>query len=227
MDKLLEAAAIAWNPIGEVRRRLEDGSFTFKSVLAPFVGIIVGCNLFAIAAQKFFYETLLERLGSELPVHPLTNSDYALQMMSALGVLLPVAAVSLLPESAFHPRGRSTTGAALLVTAAAWAFYGAAVGSVIYFFAGALASANPLQGLQFYVFIGGPILIGMAGLLIFFWFRIMMSVLGYSGGQVAGITVVAIIVEAALVWFLASVLAASPEFQEQAQVLGDRLATGS
>jgi hypothetical protein len=212
MEKLLESAAIAWNPIREVRRRLAAGTLTTAAVVGPFIGIVIACNLFGMASQRFFYDTLLASVGTAMPVHPLTDSDYARQMLSALGVLLPVGAVSLLPASV-HAMGRSTTGAAVLVTSASWAFYGAAVSAPVYFFAGVLASADPELGLRVFVFVGGPLLIATLGLIIFFWCRIMLTVLHYSGPQVLAISVVVLVVEAALVAFFASVLAASPQYQ--------------
>jgi hypothetical protein len=94
MEKFLEAAALAWNPIGEVRRRMSSGTLTVSSALIPFIGIVIACNLFALGAQNFFLESLLYKTGGKLPDHPLLTSGYAHRLLSALGVLVPVGAVS-------------------------------------------------------------------------------------------------------------------------------------
>jgi hypothetical protein len=206
MEKFLEAAAIAWNPIGEVRRRMEAGTLTVGTVLVPFIGIVIGCNLFAVGAQKFFWESMLYAAGSSLPNHPLMTSDYAQRLMAAIGVLIPVGAVSLLPAGAFHPPGRSTTVATILVVAAAWAFYGAAIGVPVYFIAGLLATVNPVLGLQTYVWLGIPMGIGIAVLVLFFWFRVTLSVLRLKGSRVIGISLVALVAGALVAGFIMSVL---------------------
>lgn len=201
MEKFLEAAAIAWNPIGEVRRRMESGTLTVGSVLVPFIGIIIACNLFVLGAQKFFWESVFYTAGIKIPDNPLMVSDYAQRLMSAIGVLLPAAAVSLLPARVFGPVGRSTTVAGILVVAAGWAFYGAAIGVPLYFFTGALATVNPELGLSIYILLSLPVAIGIISLTLFFWFRIMLSVLELSGAQTAIITLTALAAEALLVAF--------------------------
>jgi hypothetical protein len=188
MEKFLEAAAIAWNPIGEVRRRMRSGTLTVGSVLVPFIAIVIACNLFAEGAQTFFWESVLHSGGGKLPNHPLMSSDYAKRLMSAIGVLVPAAAVWLLPAGVFHPPGRGPTIAAILVVAAAWAFYGAAIGVPIFFVAGALATVNPDLGLSAYYLLGIPMSIGLFGLTLFFWLRITLSVLGLGVAQVTAIS---------------------------------------
>jgi hypothetical protein len=202
MEKLLKAAAIAWNPIGEVRRRMESETLTVGSVLVPFIGIVIACNLFGIGAQKFFYESVLYKAGGALPANPLITSDNAQRLMSALGVLVPVAAVSLLPARTFYPQGRSATVSAMLVVAAAWAFYGAAIGVPVYFVAGALATVNLELGLNTYVLLSIPMIIVVIGLTLFFWFRITLSVLELRGVQVICISIVAIIALALVAGFI-------------------------
>jgi hypothetical protein len=203
MEKFLEAAAIAWNPIGEVQRRMGSGSLTVGSVLVPFIGIVIACNLFGLGAQKFFWESVLYKAGSQLPHHPLMMSGYAQRLMSALGVLVPVGAVSLLPAGVFHPAGRSATGAAMLVVAAAWAFYGAAIGVPVHFVAGVLSTVNLELGLRAYMLLSILMSIGITALTLFFWFRITLSVLELSGAQVIGISLVAVIALALVAGFLA------------------------
>lgn len=209
MEKFLEAAAIAWNPIGEVRRRMSSGTLTAGSVLVPFIGIVIACNLFTAGAQKFFWESVLYAAGGQLPEHPLM-SVYAQRLMSAIGVLAPIAAVSLLPSGIFQPPGRSATIAAILVVAAAWAFYGAVIGVPVYFVTGALATVNLELGLTANALLSIPMFIVILGLLLFFWLRITLSVLELSGTQVLGISIVAIIAVALMAGFVSFVVLASP-----------------
>jgi hypothetical protein len=117
-------------------------------VVAPFIGIAIVCNLFAFTAQKFFFGIVLSQLGAEMPDHPLVSEDFSQRMMSALGILVPVGAVSLLPGTAFQPAGRSPTLAAMIVIGAAWAFYGAAIGAPVHFVSGALATVDVYLGLR-------------------------------------------------------------------------------
>jgi hypothetical protein len=201
MDKFLEAAAIAWNPIGESRRRMKSGTLTAGSVLVPFIGIVIACNLFALGAQKFFFQSVLYATGGKLPNDPLMTNDFAQRLMSALGVLVPAGAVSLLPTRIFNSSGRSATVASILVVAAGWAFYGAVLSIPLYFFPGALATVNPALGMNAYVLLIVPIGIGIIGLTLYFWFRIMLSVLKLNGPQVAIITLVALTAGAVLVGF--------------------------
>ena len=98
----------------------------------------------------------------------------------------------------------------MLVVAAAWAFYGAAIGVPIYFIAGVLATSNLEMGLIALNLMGYPVTIGVIGLTLFFWFRITLSVLELSGAQVFGISIVAIIAEALLLGFFSIVFLASP-----------------
>jgi hypothetical protein len=202
MEKLLRAAAIAWNPIGVVRRRMESGTLTVGSVLVTFIGIVIACNLFGIGAQKFFIESVLYKAGGQLPANPMITSDYAQRLMSALGVLVPVGAVSLLPAGVFHPSGRGATVSAMLVVAAAWAFYGAAIGVPVHFVSGALATVDLELGLRTYMLLGIPMSIAIIGLTIFFWFRITLSVLELRVAQVIGISMVAIIAIALVAGFI-------------------------
>jgi hypothetical protein len=209
MEKLLKAAAIAWNPIGEVRRRMESETLTVGSVLVPFIGIVIACNLFGIGSQKFFFEAVLYKAGAQLPEHPLITSDYAQRLMSAIGVLVPAGAVALLPAGVFFPAGRSATVSSMLVVAAAWAFYGAAIGVPVHFIAGALATVNLELGLTAYALLGIPMVLVIIGLTIFFWFRITLSVLELGGARVIGISIVAIIAGALLTGFFVFVGLAS------------------
>lgn len=209
MEKFLKSAAIAWNPIGEARRRLQSGELTFGAVVAPFVGIVIACNLFSMTAQGFFTETLLGELGAQLPDNPLLQNNFAQQMMSTLGVLVPVGAVALLPAGAFRPAGRSATLAGILVVAAGWAFYGAALGAVVYFFSGALATVSADLGLTALALLAVPMVLAIVALTLFFWLRTAFSVLRLTGAQVAGISVVALIALGVLTGFMLVVASGS------------------
>jgi len=209
MEQFLKAAAIAWNPIGEVRRRMGLGSLTVGSVLVPYISIVIACNLFFVGAQKFFFETVFAAIQVASPEHALTSSEYALRLMSVILVLVPAGAVSLLPPRVFHPPGRSATIAAILVVAAAWAFYGAAIGVPVYFLAGTLATVSPELGLNTLFLLSFPMTIGVAGLTLFFWFRIMLSVLGLNGASVTAVTLTSLIAGSLVVAFFVFVILAS------------------
>jgi hypothetical protein len=90
----------------------------------------------------------------------------------------------------------------MLVVAAAWAFYGAAIGVPVYFVAGALATVNLELGLNTYVLLSIPMIIVVIGLTLFFWFRITLSVLELRGVQVICISIVAIIALALVAGFI-------------------------
>lgn len=201
MEKFLEAATIAWNPIGEARRRWYSGELTFGTVLVPFIGIVIACNLFAGTAQAFFMETLAYQIGAEVPEHPLLNNDFALRFMSAIGVLAPVGLVAALPASVFDPPGRSATVATMLIVAAASSFYGAAVGSLVYFVSGALITTDLEFGFQVFEWMSILAIIGLIALVIWFWLRICRSILELGSGQIVGISLVAIVASALLVAF--------------------------
>ena len=210
MEKLLESAAIAWNPIGEVRRRMQLGTLSAGTVLVPFIGIVISCNLLAGAAQEFFFGALLLQAGGQMPDHLLLTSDFGQRFMSAIGVLVPLGAVAVLPARVFHPPGRSATVAAMLVVAAAWAFYGAAIGIPVYFVAGALATVDLELGWTAFVLLSIPSNLVIFGLTLFFWFRVTLSVLRLSGTRVTGISLVAAVAEAPVVWFILFVAQGSP-----------------
>jgi hypothetical protein len=209
LEKFLEAMAIAWNPIGQVRRKLTDGSLTLGSVLIPFIGIVVACNLFAAGAQKFFWESALYAAGGELPGYPLMNSDFAQRFLSAIGVLVPLGAAALLPARFFDPRGRNATLAAMLVVAAAWAFYGAAISVPVNIVAGALANVDLMLMLRVYLLASVLVIIGILGLTLFFWFRIMVSVLKLSTTHVIGISLTVLTATALVCGFFLWVVLAS------------------
>lgn len=209
MEQFLKAAAIAWNPIGEVRRRMGLGSLTVGSVLVPYISIVIACNLFFVGAEKFFFDIVFTAMQVKPPQHALTGSDNALRLMSVVLVLIPAGAVSLLPSRVFYPAGRSATVAAILAVVAAWAFYGAAIGVPVYFFAGTLAIVSPALGLNILLVLSLPMTIAVVGLTLFFWFRIMLSVLGLNGASVTAITLTALIAGSVVVGFFAFVILAS------------------
>ena len=101
METLLKHAAMAWNPMLEARRRLQEGTLTVTKILVPYLAIVIGCNLVAYAAQNFFFETLFFQVGIEMPEHPLVSNDFAQKFLSSLGALVPAAAVSMLPAGVF------------------------------------------------------------------------------------------------------------------------------
>ena len=193
MEKFLQAAAMAWNPLGQIRQRLENDTLTFSSILAPFLGIVIVSNLVALGGQKFFMESLLSVYGAELPADPFLNSEYAQQVLSVIGVLVPVGVVALLPSGVFGRAGKNRTVSALIIVMAASAFYGAAVGAPIHVLSGLWVVGSPDTGLVLYGILGMSASIAVLGLTLFFWFRTLSGILQLQGGQVAAITAVAVV----------------------------------
>lgn len=131
---------------------------------------------------------------------PLMTNSFAQQFMSAMGVLLPVGLIALLPSAIFRPAGRSAVVAAILVIAAAWSFYGAVVGAPVYFVAGVMASIDPNLGIQTIVLTTVPMVLIILGLTLYFWVRILWSSLALSGIRFFSISLVAVITEAFVFW---------------------------
>jgi hypothetical protein len=209
MDKLFRDAAMAWNPVGQVRRRLEAGNLSLLSVLAPFIGIVVACNLIAVGGQRFFWARVLNALGTEMPANSLMDSDYALRALSTIGVLAPLGAAALLPRAVFDPPGRGPTLATMLIVAAASAFYGAAISVPIYISGGMLATTNVELALRVYTTLGFVAGLANALLTLAFWLRSTHYVLGLRGTQVAVITGAAVLAMGLLVAVSLSSLSAS------------------
>ena len=190
MEKLLQAAAIAWNPAGEVRRRVDSGTLTVSAVLVPAIAAIIGCTLFKMAAWNFFWDSTFHAIAPQTP--KMATSEFVVQLASAVGSLAPLAALLLLPERVFQPLGRSASGAAILIVIAANAFYAAAFGAIVYFVAGAQAWDNPRLGLRTFQLLSVPLAIGVTGLTLFFWCQIALSILRLRVGSFIGISVAAI-----------------------------------
>lgn len=206
MEKLLEAAAVAWNPIGEVRRRLGANSLTAGAMLGPFVGIVVACNVAAGSLQAFFFDVLLSGLGGKMPDHPLLTSN-AERILSAIGVLVPLGAVSILPTAVFVPPGRSATIGAILAVAASWAFYGAVLSAPAYVIGGLVGTADPQRGFAAFALLGVLGMLAMLALMLFFWFRILVSELELGLARTLLISLVAGCAVALLVAFVMSIVA--------------------
>ena len=180
---------------------MAEGTSTAGAMLVPFVGVIIACNLFAVGAQKFFLEALMYRLGGEMPNNPLFTSDYALRLMSAVGVLAPIGAVAILPRSVFGAVGRSATIGGILAAFAGWSFYGAVLSVFVHFVSGALVTVDLQLGLTVYTLLAVPMIAIIFVLTLFFWFRILLSVLGLGGSQVAVISVAAALAIGVLIGF--------------------------
>ena len=121
---------MAWNPILEARRRLQEGRLTIREILVPFLAIVIGCNLVANGAQSFFFESLVfgaSGSGLEMPEHPMLSNDFSARFLSSLGALVPAGVVALLPLRTFAPVSRGATVASLVMLSATMAFYGAAL----------------------------------------------------------------------------------------------------
>jgi hypothetical protein len=203
MEKFLEAAAIAWNPVGEVRRRLDAATLTTSSILGAAIAAIIACNLLRMAAWDFFWNSLLQTMAPQAP--EIDTSKFVVELASTVGALVAVGALWLLPGKVFEPFGRSAVGAAMLVVLAANAFYHAAFAALVYFVAGAQAWENPQVGMRTFESVAWPMAIAVSGLTLFFWLRIGLSVLQLGVVRLIGISVfalVAILVLAALVFAL-------------------------
>lgn len=96
----------------------------------------------------------------------------------------------------------------MLIVASAWAFYGAAIGVPVNFW-GTLATVNPELGLNVLFLASASMTIVIVGLTVFFWFRIMLSVLELNSAHVAAITLTTLISEALVVAFFTFVVMAS------------------
>jgi hypothetical protein len=188
MEKFLKAATLAWNPIGEVRQRLSSGTLSVSAVLIPVVAAVIACNLFRMAAWNFFWDTALRAVDPK--VEKLHTSEFVVQFGSAVGALVTVAVLALLPARVFQPYGRSAVAAALLIVLAANAFYSAAIAAPVYFVAGSFAFQNLQLGLRTFESINLPMTLAVVGLTLFFWCRISLSVLSLDAARMVGITVV-------------------------------------
>jgi hypothetical protein len=117
-------------------------------MLVPFVGIVAACNLFGVGAQMFFIDALMYQSGGEMPNNPLITSDYSQRLISAVGVLVPIGAVAMLPGGVFEPVGRNVTIAGMLTAFAGWSFYGAVLGVPLYYLSGAIVTVDLELGLN-------------------------------------------------------------------------------
>ena len=197
MEKFLEAATLAWNPIGEVRRRLSSGTLTVSAVLIPVVAAVIACNLFRMSAWNFFWDTALHAVDPNVP--KLTTSTFVVQLGSALGALVTVAALALVPARVFQPYGRSASAAALLIVSAANAFYFAAIAAPVYFVAGSFAFDNLELGLRTFQSLSLLMTLAVTGLTLFFWCRISLSILNLGAARMMGITLVVFLGLAAII----------------------------
>ena len=206
MEKFLEAAKIAWNPVGASRARVTDGTFTLMSMLVPYIGIVITCNLLVIGAQQFFFESLFYAYGGQMPEHPFLSNDFVQKFLSAFQVLVPLGVIALLPSAMFYPSSRGAVLATVLAVAAALAFYGAAMGLPVYVFSGLVASSDPDSGAGLLMVASVPIIITQVVLLLVFWFRITGSILGINGGKSFGILFVGAISLGLLILIFLSVM---------------------
>lgn len=198
MEKFLQAALVAWNPIGEVRRRMNSGNLSVDKVLVPFIVIIIACRLFAAASDDFLIEVIKNQTDLQVPSTPFLDNDFALRFMSAIDIFVVIGIVSLLPSNTFHPVGRSSTLAAIIIVSSGWAFYGAAIGALTDFISGVLITVNPTLGIIAHYLLMTLASLIILGLIIFFWLKTSMSILGLKGGQVLVITIACITAEVLL-----------------------------
>jgi hypothetical protein len=206
MEKFLQAFAIAWNPVGQVRRRLIEGQLKFESVLIPFITAIIACNLFATAAQQHYWDSLFSASGVQVSHLPWMN-DFAQRFFSAAGYLIPIAVVALLPKSVFGSHGRTAVTASMLVVGAAWAFYGAVISAFVSVTSTMFIFGDAQEAVKTFleISLAGAIVCGC--LVIGFWLRISRCILQLSVSRVFQVTSAAI--AAQLVLFILSMWAVS------------------
>lgn len=191
MEQFLKAVAMAWNPVGEIRRRFQSDELDLPKTIAPFVGIAIACLLFRNTATAFFLEILALVTQDNVPEHPLigTFAQQMLGIICLLGTTLPVA---ILPRAAFSPNTRSAVLSAILIICASGAFYEAAFSCLASFISGAVLATNLKLGL-----IVDGVLSGLTGLVVIvllatFWIRSMVGILRLSAGQVTLISIAAV-----------------------------------
>jgi hypothetical protein len=156
----------------------------------PAITAIIGCTLFKMAAMSFYWNNVIQALSPNTP--KIAISEFVVQLGAAVGALVPLAALFVLPARVFEPSGRSATGAAILIVFAANAFYAAVFSALVYFVAGAQAWENPRVGMRTYEMLAPMLAIGVTGLTLFFWCQIALSVLRLRFSSFIGISVVAV-----------------------------------
>lgn len=208
MDEFLKSIAMAWNPVGEVRRRRQDGSLHFANTIAPFLGIVIACQLFQNGAHTFFLKMLASIAHEQLQEHPFT-STFAQKMIAALTVLSTLGVVAVLPRPVFRPSSRSEVLSTLLITWTGGVFYQAALGSVALFVSGVAVAVNVQLGLIAFTMLN--ILTGLVAIVLLgaFWTR-AADALELPGGQVALISITALCGLAAFVAMLLLAAAYAP-----------------
>lgn len=206
MDKFLEVAYLAWNPVGEVRKRSYEGTLSFGSVFVRYMGIVIACNLFTLGAQRFFLECVLSQMGGQLPDIPILKNEWVQRFMSVLGVIAPVGTVSLLPSRVFHPSSRNEITASILIIFAASAFYGALLTAPIYFFSGFLVLADLQLGLTIFKVLSILSSVVLVVLLVVFWLKITLTTLEIRFSKVVLISLVGLLTISILIVFLTLVV---------------------
>src|SRR5262245_16265310 len=187
MEKFLQAATVAWNPTGEVRRRLDSGTLTVSAVLIPVIAAVISCNLFRMLAWDFFWDTARRALDAN--AGKLATDAFVVQFGSALGPLVTVAVLAFVPARAFQPYGRSAVAAALLIVSAANAFYFAAIAAPVYFVAGSFAYDNVELGFSTFKSLSVPMALAVTGLTLYFWWK-SLSFLNLGAARIMAITLV-------------------------------------
>jgi len=202
MKGFLEAVVQAWNPVGAVRERLANGTLSVPHVLVSTVVAVAACQAFAFGAHIFFLETLA-KAGAGLPPQLAAMKNPVVQgVLSALGLLIPVGAVYLLPTALFKPYLKGQIAAVILLVAAAWSVYGASISAPGYVLAGLVASADVQTGVGIYAVVGvlGALLVLVITLVV--WLKVSRSVLGLNFLQVCLFLLVPVVCAALLSWGL-------------------------
>ncbi len=188
MEALIKHATLAWNPIRETRTRLHEGTLTPGAIAMPFLAVVIGCNLVAGGAQQFFNDAVAFGAGMQLTNHPLVTNPFAQRVLATLGALAPAAAVALLPTRVFVPAGRAATVASIIIFNAAWAFYGAALGTPVYILAGSIATSDLELGLGVFAMLMVPAMMAIFVLLVWCWIMVLRGVLRLTYTALALVT---------------------------------------
>jgi hypothetical protein len=158
------------------------------AVLGPVIAAVIACNLFRLGAWNFFFDEAFKSMHANVPA--LQQKGFVVEFAAALGSLLTVAVLALVPVRTFQPYGRGAVAASLLIVLAADAFYTAAIAAPVYFVAGSFAHDNVQLGIATFLGLDAVMNVAVFGLMLFFWGRIALAVLDLSIAQTVTITLV-------------------------------------
>ncbi|MFW2373246.1 MAG: hypothetical protein ACN4GM_09000 [Gammaproteobacteria bacterium] len=189
MEKLIKAGQIAWNPFSAVKIRMEEGKLRIEEVVVPFLTVIVTCKLIEFEALRYYFEALFYAIGQPAPdFPPLMSNKFAQEFLAAFGAFFPTGAIFLLPKSFCYPQKASSIEAVVLIITSSFTFYGSAIASTLYILIGTVIQINPSMA-QSLIWLPTIAALAIIPIAIWFWCRILLSVLGLSKFVFSSITV--------------------------------------